>query len=80
MPIYVSPAGWVVLYSARRLSVKQSSKSFSWAWKAGRKPAKMEEITIVGESLASVKRIFKRPNVVPYTMLDNWYGPPCKNG
>jgi uncharacterized protein (DUF362 family) len=54
--------------------------TFAWAWKSGMKPSKMEDIEIVGEDLASVRRPFKRPNVVPYTQLYDWYGPPCKQG
>ena len=54
--------------------------TFSWAWKAGMKPSKMTDINIVGEKLATVKTQFKKPKVVPYTMLYDWYGPRCKNG
>ncbi len=51
--------------------------TFQWAWKAGMKPRRMEDIAIVGESLAGVVRPFARPSLVPYGMLKDWYGPPC---
>ena len=51
--------------------------TFHWAWKAGMGPRSLEEITIAGLPIASVRRPFQRPRVVPYSMLDNWYGPPC---
>ncbi len=53
--------------------------TFAWAWKAGMKPSKIDDIEIVGEKLEDVKRPFKKPNVVPYTELYDWYGPPCRN-
>jgi hypothetical protein len=53
--------------------------TFRWALKAGMKPAKLDDIQIVGEKLAAVRRQFKKPIVVPYTMIQDWYGPPCNN-
>jgi len=52
--------------------------TFLWAWKAGMKPTKIDDIEIVGEKLLDVRKQFKKPWVVPYTMLNDWYGPPCK--
>ena len=54
--------------------------TFKWAWKAGMKPLNLEGIDIAGEKIEAVKRSFKRPNVVPYTSIKDWYGPPCKSG
>jgi uncharacterized protein (DUF362 family) len=53
--------------------------TFKWALKAGMKPAKLDDIQIVGEKLATVRKQFKKPMVVPYTMIQDWYGPPCNN-
>jgi uncharacterized protein (DUF362 family) len=52
---------------------------FKWAIKAGMKPAKLDDIQIVGEKPAAVRKEFKKPVVFPYTFMQNWYGPPCKN-
>jgi hypothetical protein len=51
--------------------------TFLWAWKAGMTPSAIDEIDIVGESLGDVKKHFKRPRVIPYTAIKDWYGPPC---
>lgn len=51
-------------------------ETFKWAWKAGMGPSTLDEIEVVGESIASVRRPFIRAQVVPYTAL-KWYGPPC---
>jgi uncharacterized protein (DUF362 family) len=53
--------------------------TFKWALKAGMKPAKLDDIQIVGEKLAAIRRQFKKPIVIPYTMIQDWYGPPCNN-
>ena len=53
--------------------------TFKWAWKAGMKPAVLDDIQIVGEKPAVVRRQFKKPMVVPYTKIQDWYGPPCEN-
>ncbi len=53
--------------------------TFKWAWKAGMKPLNLNNIEIVGKKIEEVKKPFKRPTVVPYTMIKDWYGPPCKN-
>ena len=43
------------------------------------KPLTINDIEIVEEKIAKVRKTFKRPMVVPYTMLQDWYGPPCNN-
>lgn len=51
--------------------------TFKWAWKAGMTPSTINDIEIVGEKIETVQQKFKRPRVYPYTMMANWYGPPC---
>jgi uncharacterized protein (DUF362 family) len=51
--------------------------TFKWAHKAGMTPAKMDDIQIVGEKPANVRRPFEKPWIIPYRMIKNWYGPPC---
>ncbi len=51
--------------------------TFKWAWKAGMNPSSLNDIQIVGEKIEKVRQQFKRPRVIPYTMISNWYGPPC---
>jgi uncharacterized protein (DUF362 family) len=51
--------------------------TFKWAWKAGMNPSNINEIQIVGEKIEKVRQQFRRPQVVPYTMISDWYGPPC---
>ncbi len=53
--------------------------TFKWAVKAGMKPVKLDDIQIVGEKLAAVRKQFKKPRIIPYTMIKDWYGPPCRN-
>jgi len=50
--------------------------TFVWAWKAGMKPRSLDDIQVVGEKPADVRRLFKKPLVAPYSAMD-WYGPPC---
>jgi uncharacterized protein (DUF362 family) len=50
---------------------------FKWAWNAGMHPTNIEHIQIVGEKIEKVRQQFQRPQVVPYTMISDWYGPPC---
>jgi hypothetical protein len=38
---------------------------------------RIDDINIVGERLEAVRQQFKKPTVVPYTMIQDWYGPPC---
>jgi uncharacterized protein (DUF362 family) len=51
--------------------------TFTWAWKAGMHPTDLKEIQIVGEKIEKVRQQFNGPRVVPYTMIADWYGPPC---
>jgi uncharacterized protein (DUF362 family) len=51
--------------------------TFNWAWKAGMNPTNIDNIEIVGEKIETIRQKFKRPQVVPYTWLADWYGPPC---
>jgi uncharacterized protein (DUF362 family) len=51
--------------------------TFKWAWNAGMNPSNLTDIQIVGEKIEKVRQQFKRPQVVPYTMISDWYGPPC---
>lgn len=51
--------------------------TFKWAWKAGMTPHKTDDIQIVGERPADVRRPFERPRLVPYTAIKDWFGPPC---
>ncbi len=53
--------------------------TFKWAWKAGMKPAKISDIEIAGEKIEDVRKQFRKPMLMPYTMMKEWYGPPCKN-
>jgi uncharacterized protein (DUF362 family) len=52
--------------------------TFLWAWKAGMKHSTIDDIEIVGDKLSEVRKQFERPRVVPYTMIKDWYRPPCK--
>ncbi len=51
--------------------------TFKWAWKAGMNPSNINDIQIVGEKIEKVRQQFKRPQVFPYTMIADWYGPSC---
>ena len=51
--------------------------TFKWAWKAGMNPSNLSDIQIVGEKIEKVRQQFKRPRVIPYAMISDWYGPPC---
>jgi uncharacterized protein (DUF362 family) len=51
--------------------------TFNWAWKAGFNPSTPNNIQIVGEKIEAVRRKFKRPQVIPYSFIADWYGPPC---
>ena len=53
--------------------------TFKWAVKAGMKPAMLDDIQIVGEKLAAVRQQLKKPMIIPYTMIKDWYGPQCKS-
>ena len=51
--------------------------TFQWAWKAGMYPSDLNGIQVVGEKIETVRQQFRKPQVVPYTMIADWYGPPC---
>ncbi len=51
--------------------------TFKWAWKAGMKPSRLDEIEVRGERLEAVSRPFKRPLIIPYKDISPWYGPVC---
>ncbi len=51
--------------------------TFGWAFKAGMKPTGLDGIQVVGEKLSEVRRPFEKAQVVPYSMISEWYGPPC---
>ena len=51
--------------------------TFEWAWKAGMKPSRLDEIEVRGKPLEAVRRPFERPLVVPYRDISPWYGPVC---
>ena len=51
--------------------------TFKWAWSAGMSPSNLDDIKIVGEKIETVRQQFIRPRVVPYTLIADWYGPPC---
>lgn len=50
--------------------------TFVWAWKAGMSPRSLDDIEVRGEEVASVRKPFVRPFVVPWSMASR-YGPPC---
>jgi uncharacterized protein (DUF362 family) len=51
--------------------------TFKWAMKAGMKPNKIGDIQILGERPDDVKRQFKKPQMLPYNQIQDWYAPPC---
>ena len=51
--------------------------TFKWAWKAGMYPSDLNDIKVVGEKIETVRQQFRKPQVVPCTMIADWYGPPC---
>ena len=50
---------------------------FKWSLNAGMSPSSLNDIQIVGENIDNVRQQFHRPRVIPYTMISDWYGPPC---
>lgn len=48
--------------------------TFTTAIAAGMRPASLEEIEIRGEKPADVWMAFKKPDVVPWTDINSWYG------
>jgi uncharacterized protein (DUF362 family) len=51
--------------------------TFKWAFKAGMTPNKIGDIQIIGEHPDDVKRQFKKPEMIPFSLMQDWYGPPC---
>jgi hypothetical protein len=51
--------------------------TFEWAWKAGMRPSRLDEIEVRGKQMEAVRRPFKRAVVVPYREISPWYGPVC---
>jgi uncharacterized protein (DUF362 family) len=51
--------------------------TFKWAFKAGMTPNKIGDIQIMGEHPEDVRRQFMKPEMVPYNLMQDWYGPPC---
>ncbi|MGA9109354.1 MAG: hypothetical protein ACLPSL_07355 [Smithella sp.] len=51
--------------------------TFKWAFKAGMTPNKIDDIQIMGEHPEDVRRQFKKPEMIPYNLMQDWYGPPC---
>jgi hypothetical protein len=43
------------------------------------KPSSIDDIEIVGENIADVRKDFLKPQVVPYAQIQDWYGLPCKD-
>jgi uncharacterized protein (DUF362 family) len=48
--------------------------TFEWAMKSGMKPSTLDDIEVRGETIASVQRQFKRPNVVPWNSINKLWG------
>jgi uncharacterized protein (DUF362 family) len=50
--------------------------TFVWAWKAGMRPASLDDIEIRGKRIDEVRKNFLRPTVYPWAAISQ-YGPPC---
>jgi len=48
--------------------------TFEWAQKAEMKPLGLDEIEVRGEKLDRVRRIFVRPNVIPWNRISGVWG------
>jgi len=48
--------------------------SFVWAIKSGMKPSVLDDIEVRGETIASVQRKFKRPDIVPWNAINKLWG------
>lgn len=48
--------------------------TFLWAVRSGMRPSDVSEIEIRGESIDNVKHKFVRPNVVPWTAINKYWG------
>ena len=53
---------------------KEEVPTFVVAQRAGMKPVSLEEIEIRGEKLSSVRRMLKKPNVVPWQSISQVWG------
>jgi uncharacterized protein (DUF362 family) len=63
------------MVTAHLMGIKTAEvPTFSWAHKAGMTPTSLDEIEIRGEAPASVRRPFKRPNVIPWTSINKVWG------
>ena len=47
--------------------------TFAWANKAGLRPERVEEIEVRGESIASVRRKFARPEIYPWNVVRDFW-------
>ncbi len=52
----------------------QEIPTFNWAAKVGMKPSKLDDIEVRGETIASVQRKFKRPEIVPWNAINKFWG------
>ncbi|HPF52627.1 MAG TPA: DUF362 domain-containing protein [Draconibacterium sp.] len=48
--------------------------TFDWAIKSGMKPSSLEDIEVRGETISSVQRKFKRPDIVPWNAINKLWG------
>ncbi len=53
---------------------KSEVPTFTTAIQAGMKPASMDEIEIRGEKIGSVQMAFLKPDIVPWTEVNSWFG------
>jgi hypothetical protein len=48
--------------------------TFRFAQRAGMSPASLEEVAVRGEKIADVKKNFRRPNVVAWESIRDYWG------
>ncbi|MDH3496834.1 MAG: DUF362 domain-containing protein [Gemmatimonadota bacterium] len=48
--------------------------TFTWAYRAGLGPASVKDVEVRGETLATVRRPFARPNVIPWERINKAWG------
>jgi uncharacterized protein (DUF362 family) len=48
--------------------------TFTWANRVGMLPTRISDIEVRGETLQSVRRPFKKPNIVPWTSISPFFG------
>jgi uncharacterized protein (DUF362 family) len=53
---------------------KNEVATFAMAFRAGMKPTSLDQVEIRGESIETVQMAFKRPEMVPWGEINNWYG------